>query len=249
MCWATTIGQRKSAGRAVSSASSAGGPPVEVPTSTRPSPTARRGSRLSRRPGSRWPSSRWIPGASRPMRCLTRSLRRALDRIRAVDAARTLVISSSVSSSIWSEIAPSGLATKSIAPRRKACSVTSAPSAVSEDTMTTGQGCSIMMRSRQARPSICGMWMSSVTTSGLKAATSSSASSPLRANCTSKSASLENMRASSFRMRAESSTTRTLVTRRHAPPWPGTCRAGHARRASAARRDRAAGRCGPPARG
>ena len=29
-----------------------------------------------------------------------------------------------------------------------------------------------MMRSRQASPSICGMWMSSVTTSGLKASSS-----------------------------------------------------------------------------
>ena len=35
--------------------------------------------------------------------------------------------------------------------------------------MTTGQGCSTMMRSRQASPSICGIWMSSVTTSGLEA--------------------------------------------------------------------------------
>ena len=39
MCCATTIGHGKFAGSGVSSASSAGGPPVEVPTSTSPSPT------------------------------------------------------------------------------------------------------------------------------------------------------------------------------------------------------------------
>ncbi len=56
MCWATTIGQAKSAGRGLSSASSAGGPPVEVPTTTRPSPGAgavARGSFLLAREGLR----------------------------------------------------------------------------------------------------------------------------------------------------------------------------------------------------
>ena len=46
MCWATTIGQGKSAGSGASRASSAGGPPVEVPTSTSPSPAARAGALL-----------------------------------------------------------------------------------------------------------------------------------------------------------------------------------------------------------
>jgi len=64
------------------------------------------------------------------------------------------------------EIAPAGLAMKSTAPRCRASSVASAASAVSDDTITTGQGCSIMIRSRQVRPSIRGMCTSRVMTSG-----------------------------------------------------------------------------------
>ena len=67
------------------------------------------------------------------------------------------------------EIAPSGLAMKSTAPRSSASNVALAPSTVDGETITTGQGRSSMMRSRQARPSICGICMSSVMTSGANA--------------------------------------------------------------------------------
>ena len=47
--------------------------------------------------------------------------------------------------------------------------VASAPALVSEETITTGFGRCTMMRERQVRPSISGMLMSSVITSGLNA--------------------------------------------------------------------------------
>jgi len=55
------------------------------------------------------------------------------------------------------------------------------PSAVIAENITTGQGCSTMIRSRQVSPSMSGMWMSSVTTSGFSHRISPSASRPLRA--------------------------------------------------------------------
>ena len=93
MCCATRIGQGKSAGSGVSSASRAGGPPVEAPTSTRPSPLAavdrrRRSSALGRRFGA---------GAPPPMRWRTRSFSRRLDLSLAPAAARTLATSSGAS--------------------------------------------------------------------------------------------------------------------------------------------------------
>ncbi len=83
--------------------------------------------------------------------------------------------------------------------------------------MTTGQGCSIMIRSRQARPSIRGMWMSSVITSGAKSASIDSASTPSRAWRISKSGCPLNMATRSLRISAESSTMRSLITARAEP--------------------------------
>jgi hypothetical protein len=61
------------------------------------------------------------------------------------------------------------LAIKSTAPSSIASSVASAPAAVSEEIITTGRGASIMIRLRQVKPSIPGIWTSSVTIWGSKA--------------------------------------------------------------------------------
>src|SRR3569833_1967634 len=71
-----------------------------------------------------------------------------------------------------------------------------------------------MIRARQDSPSISGMLMSSVTTSGCTRASCSSAANPLRAVCTSKSPPSARMPFSARRISAESSTTRTEVATR-----------------------------------
>ncbi len=164
MCCTTTIGQGKSAGSGVSRASSAGGPPVDVPTSTRPSPVALSGARSGAGLGAAR-TGRGLRVAA-PMRWRTFSARRRLGRSLAPAAARTVRTSSGAMSWMPSDTAPSGLGMKSTAPRRRAFSVASAPSAVREETITTGQGRSTMIRSRHSRPSIWGMCTSRVTTSG-----------------------------------------------------------------------------------
>ena len=91
-------------------------------------------------------------------------------------AARTFSTSMGRNRSISSETVPLGLATKSTAPSSIASNVASAPSAVSEEIITTGRGASIMIWPRQVRPSMPGIWISSVTTCGSNDRTSSSAS-------------------------------------------------------------------------
>ena len=63
--------------------------------------------------------------------------------MRAPDAARTFSTNSGRKRSISNETAPPGLAIKSTAPSSIASSVASAPSAVSEEIITTGRGASI----------------------------------------------------------------------------------------------------------
>jgi small-conductance mechanosensitive channel len=70
---------------------------------------------------------------------------------------------------------------KSTAPRSSAFSVASAPSVVSELTMITGSGFSAIIFSRAVSPSILGISMSRVTTSGFSVFTLSTASMPLLA--------------------------------------------------------------------
>ena len=57
----------------------------------------------------------------------------------------------------------------------------SAPSLVSEETITTATGRSAMMSDSAVKPSISGMLMSSVTTSGRNSRFSRTASSPFLA--------------------------------------------------------------------
>ena len=115
------------------------------------------------------------------MRRTTVAAVEGLPRGRARAAPRTLATSSSVILSMESEIVPPGLATKSTAPKFSASKVASAPSLVSDETITTATGRSAMISESAVSPSICGMLMSSVTTSGWKRRFSSTASSPLRA--------------------------------------------------------------------
>ena len=136
---------------------------------------------------------------------------------------------------------PSASATKSTAPSRSASSVASAPSAVSEDTITTGQGRSTMMRSRQARPSIPRHVDVERDDIGRERRQALPAP-PCRCARSGPRTRLwrEKTWPSSFRTSAESSTTSTLITRKPASP-PGMRRAGRVRPGSTARRDRAAG--------
>ena len=152
------------------------------------------------------------------MRCCTRSRNRRLAFNLAPAAVRTFAISSGPNTSMWSDIAPSGFGTKSTAPRRRASRVTCAPSVESEDTITTGQGRSIMMRSRQASPSISGMLMSSVTTSGSKASNWAKRLAAVARKAHFHVGLAGEHPLESFRINAESSTTRTLIT---GPPGLG----------------------------
>ncbi len=203
MCWAISTDQGNPEGRRGRISSSVLGPPVDTPTSTMPG-------RPPASPGSA-PAPRPARATMRPRSSSSRPRSPAVRRTRAPAAARTLARSSAQMRSIDSEIVPSGLRTKSTAPRLSDCSVASAPSAVSEDTMTTGFGRCTMMRDRQVSPSISGMLMSRVMTSGSNRSSSASASAPLRTVLTSNPPSASN---SSFRCRrisAESSAISNLI--------------------------------------
>ena len=79
------------------------------------------------------------------------------------------------------EIVPEGLARKSTAPMLMAFTVSSAPSFVVEESITTGTGCSSMMTLSASSPFMTGISISNVTTSGRSLLIFLMASSPLRA--------------------------------------------------------------------
>ena len=201
MCWATTTGQGNPAGSCGRISSSVPGPPVDTPTSTMPS--------LSRDSGA-------SAFSARTARTLVRSDSRAASprdrRSLAEVAARTVETSACLILTMSSEMVPSGLWMKSTAPSSSASNVASAPALVSEETITTGFGRCTMMRERQVRPSISGMLMSSVITSGLNASSSRNASIPLRTASTVKSPSSSNNCTRWRRINAESSTISNLIT-------------------------------------
>ena len=127
-------------------------------------------------------------------------------------AMRTLLVMSSANNLRPSATPIFGLATKSIAPSSSARSVTSAPRSVSVETITTGIGRRRIKRARKSMPSIRGISMSSVITSGFRSrimsrATSGSAAAPTH----SISPSRLMISVSRLRTRAESSTTTTRV--------------------------------------
>ena len=152
-------------------------------------------------------------------------------------AARTFATNSGPNTSMCKETAPSGLVTKSTAPRRSASSVASAPSRVSDETISTGQGCSIMIRSRQARPSMLrhmDVERDDIgTDSGELLQPFHSVAREMRPRSPATSA---RTRPNSLRIRAELSITRTLIMKAPALRLR-ICRAGRARFASAARPD------------
>src|SRR5882724_9400991 len=105
-----------------------------------------------------------------------------------------------------------GLATKSMAPNSRAFSVVSAPSRDSELTITIGRGLVDMMTSVACSPSMCGILMSMVITSGVRASDCATASLPSRASpTTSMFGSADKMLTSTLRMKAESSATSTRI--------------------------------------
>jgi hypothetical protein len=213
------MGHGKLAGSGCSSASSAGGPPVEVPTSTKRSAASREACRAGPVTGSEGRRGatglRWAGAPA--ARSRMRSRRRCELDSRALAAIRTLSTKTAPNSSTFIDTAPPGLAMKSTAPRANASSVSWAPSAVNEENITTGHGLRTMTRSRQARPLRPGIWISKVTTSGRTWSSSASASAPSRATATSKSPAASKISVSRRRISAESSTTRSLITRRLRP--------------------------------
>ena len=92
-----------------------------------------------------------------------------------------------------------------------ASNVARAPCSVSEDTITTGTGRSVMITESAVSPSISGMLMSSVTTWGWKARFSAMASLPLRAWRISNPPAASNNNDNCRRMSAESSTISNLI--------------------------------------
>src|SRR5262245_251819 len=141
----------------------------------------------------------------------------SLDRV-AVRTTRTFAAilslrhSSSFTELMSRSMPPLGLATKSIAPSSSDFSVTSAPSFDSELTIRIGRGLLDMMISVAWRPSMCGMLMSMLITSGLSTSVCVTASRPSRASPhTSSWGSAAMMLCSTLRMNAESSTTSTRI--------------------------------------
>ena len=108
-----------------------------------------------------------------------------------------------------------GLPTQSVAPIVSASTVACAPRCVRELNMITGTSDRCLRSARSvASPSITGISMSSVMTSGFTSASKASASSPWRAAPTiSSEASLVSATMMARRITDESSTTRTRILR------------------------------------
>ena len=176
ICCAITIGAFRFAGNAGRISSNVRGPPVLTPISTT----------LSFTPVA-LPALLWLCGALGVGRAgaglLANALLEEVDdgRIFALVTVRTLRIRSAATSSSDMEIVPPGFATKSTAPRFSASKVAKAPFCVSDDSIMTGTGRSAIISDSAEIPSISGMLISSVTTSGLNSRFIATASLPLRA--------------------------------------------------------------------
>ena len=131
-------------------------------------------------------------------------------RTRLCAAVRILEVSRSLSPRISASWLRSGLGRKSTAPSSRAWRVTSAPSLVKALTITTLASWMASREGRASRPETSGIWTSSVITSGLSRAVCTAASRPSRAVPTTSISGLEpRISERIFRIRAESSTTRT----------------------------------------
>src|SRR3954471_11080037 len=189
MCWVTTIAGA-SEGNAISSSCSASTPPVEAPTAMIFSDV------LYDAPGLRIGCT-LVPESVRTSRTA---------------AALTLAVISQRSAGSPSTRPTTGLATKSIAPISNARRAISAPFCVSDDIITTGIGRNAMIFSRNASPSMRGISISSVSTSGLSVLIMSRATNGFgAAPTTSIEGSLASISDRSCRTKAESSTTSTRI--------------------------------------
>ncbi len=132
----------------------------------------------------------------------------------AVAAMRTFSVSTRTASFNAIPSVRRGLWTKSTAPSSSARSAASDPSDVRLDSISTGIGRSRIRRSRKSSPSIFGIWMSRMSTSGssvriISLATNGSGAEPT----TSMSSSLDSSRVSNCWISGESSTMRTEMRR------------------------------------
>jgi hypothetical protein len=113
--------------------------------------------------------------------------------------------------SMFWDIAPDGLGTKSTTPKRSASKVI-APSVNNELSTTVGVGDSIIICRKLVKPSMTGISISKIITSGFKVLTIFKASSPfLAAPTASIFGSDFKISKTAFLMNAESSTTSTLI--------------------------------------
>ena len=136
------------------------------PTSTRPSPADRAGA-AGAPAGDR---TRLRRGCRRRCRREAHALGQAQAACAGAAPAAARTFSTSSGASRRSPATPRPPAWRRNRPRPGAAPPASRrrPASVSDETITTGHGRSSMIRSRQARPSMCGMWTSSVMTSGWK---------------------------------------------------------------------------------
>src|SRR5882757_8789324 len=201
MCCAMTM-PGTSEGRWVRTSLMASVPPVDAPMAMIRSVVAKcvGALRLGSTTPASWRSATFIAEASTNGRTWARA------------AILTLAMISCADSLMPCATSTVGLATKSTAPRARASSATAAPFCVSEEHMTTGMGRSRIRLRRNARPSMRGISTSRVSTSGfsnliLSRATYGSGAVPT----TSMSGSEFKISVSSWRMTAESSTTKTWI--------------------------------------
>ncbi len=170
MCWVSTMGTGKSAGSAASTACRAAGPPVLEPIAS-------------------------TSGCAAPAEGLARNDTEGttgeLPRLRPLQAALMRGWSSSVSAFTGSPSLTLGLRIKSKAPAFRASTVRSASlSSPLVSTIAGRSGWSVFSDRRTCMPSMRGMVISKVITSGPSSAIFASASSPWRASPTSSTPSM-----------------------------------------------------------
>src|SRR5712675_1019542 len=182
------------------------GPPVEAPRTTT---------------GKRWSAGitgvvrmgigAGFAGAALPLApCTVRATLEAVRTTRTFAAMRTLRSRSSLTLCMSRSMPLEGLATNSMAPSSSALRVLAAPSLDSELTMTMGFGLVVMICAVACRPSMCGMLMSMVMTSGLSDSAMATASRPSLAwPATCNWSSALKIVSKTLRMKAESSTIKT----------------------------------------
>src|SRR5580658_1345831 len=201
MCWVMTI-PGTSDGRLMSTCLMASVPPVDAPMAMMRSVVAKcvGALRFGSTASASWRSTTTIDGTSSSGRTWACAAIFTLEMISREDSLMPWMTSTV------------GLATKSTAPKESASSATAAPCCVSEEHITTGMGRSRMRLRRKASPSMRGISTSSVSTSGLSnlifsRATYGSGADPT----TSMPGSEFRISVNSWRITAESSTTRTRI--------------------------------------